>query len=224
MSIPEYFISCDWGTTNFRLKAVETSSLNVMAELGTGGGIKSLYQLYSEGTREGQTRFFVDYLIQQVRKLPSQYRDCQIVATGMASSNMGLQELEYATFPFSENGGSLIWKRITLENKVDILLVSGVRSGTGMMRGEEVQAIGLSEYLAPYKKGIMVLPGTHSKHLVYRYGSFVSLGNYMTGELFEVLSKNSILANSVAQGPFTASGKTAFLEGLGRGIDEGSGG
>src|SRR5690606_27107704 len=213
MSIPEYFISCDWGTTNFRLKAVETSSLNVMAELGTGGGIKSLYQLYSEGTREGQTRFFADYLIQQLRKLPSQYRDCQIVATGMASSNIGLHELEYATFPFSENGGSLIWKRISLKNKVDLLLVSGVRSKTGMMRGEEAQAIGLSEYLTPYDRGILVLPGTHSKHLAYELGNFISLRNYMTGELFEVLSKNSILANSVVPGPLTDWGKEAFLEG-----------
>lgn len=220
MTIPKYFLSCDWGTTNFRLKVVGTTSLDILAERSTEGGIRSLYQLYSEGSTEGQTQFFSDYLAQQIRMLPSQYRDGLIVATGMASSNIGLRELEYATFPFPVSGESLIWERISLEDKVDLLLVSGVRSATGMMRGEEVQAIGLSEYLSPHAKGILILPGTHSKHLAFELGNFISLKNFMTGELFEVLSKNSILANSVVAGPFTKSGKEAFLEGLGQSFSE----
>ena len=219
MTIPKYFISCDWGTTNFRLKVVETSSLDVLAELSTDGGVKSVYQLYSDGAREGQTQFFAGYLSQQIRKLPSQFQNLLIVATGMASSNIGLQELEYATFPFPASGDSLIWKRISLDSKSDVLLVSGVKSETGMMRGEEVQAIGLAEYLAPYSKSTLILPGTHCKHLEYYLGNFISLNNFMTGELFEVLSKNSILANSVVAGPFTKSGRETFLEGLKQGLE-----
>ncbi len=218
MTIPKYFISCDWGTTNFRLKVVETSSLDVLAELSTDGGVKSVYQLYSDGAREGQTQFFAGYLSQQIRKLPSQFQNLLIVATGMASSNIGLQELEYATFPFPASGDSLIWKRISLDSKSDVLLVSGVKSETGMMRGEEVQAIGLAEYLAPYSKSTLILPGTHSKHLEYDLGNFISLNNFMTGELFDVLSNNSILANSVVAGPFTKSGRETFLEGLDQGL------
>ena len=146
------------------------------------------------------------------------------MASGMASSNVGLHELEYATFPFSENGGNLIWERISPETPPELLLASGVNPGAARMRGEEVQAIGLSEYLTPYERGILVLPGTHSKHLTYELDNFISLRNYMTGELFEVLLKNSILANSVIPGPFTESGKAAFLEGMDRGIDAGLGG
>ena len=219
MSMPKCFISCDGGTTNFRLKVVETSSLKVLAEHSTDCGIKSLFQLYSNGKREGQTQFFMDYLFQEVGKLPDQHQGHLIIASGMASSNIGLQEMEYATFPFSANGENLLWKRISSDNKLNVLLVSGVKCETGMMRGEEVQAIGLAEYLAPFGRGTLILPGTHSKHLGYDLGNFISLKNFMTGELFEVLLKNSILANSVVAGPLTKSGKEAFLGGIDQGMN-----
>ncbi|MCG2459601.1 2-dehydro-3-deoxygalactonokinase [Flavobacteriaceae bacterium F89] len=217
MKIPKYFISCDWGTTNFRLKVVESPSLKVIAEHSTDRGIKPLYQLYLDGKRKGQTQFFMDYLIQEVRKFKTQYQELLIVATGMASSNMGLKELEYAPFPFSASGEDLLWKGISSRNELDVLLVSGVKGESGMMRGEEVQAIGLAEFLPPHGNGTLLLPGTHSKHLVYEFGKFVSLKNFMTGELFEVLLKNSILANSVVAGPLLKSGRKAFLDGLGKG-------
>ncbi len=219
MKIPKYFISCDWGTTNFRLKVVETSSLDVIFEHRTDRGVKSLFQLYSEGKREGQTQFFMDYLYQEARNLPVQHQGHLIIASGMASSNIGLQELEYAQFPFSVSGENLNWKCISLDSKLDVLLVSGVKCETGMMRGEEVQAIGLGGFLAPHGKGTLILPGTHSKHLGYDSGNFISLNNFMTGELFEVLSKNSILANSVVAGPLAKSAREAFLDGIGQGLN-----
>src|SRR5690606_38054296 len=106
-----------------------------------------------------------------------------------------------------------------LDSKLDVLLVSGVKCETGMMRGEEVQAIGLGGFLAPHGKGTLILPGTHCKHLTYDLGNFISLNNFMTGELFEVLSKNSILANSMIAGPLASSGRESFLEGVDQGLE-----
>src|SRR5204862_880771 len=44
---------------------------------------------------------------------------------------------------------------------------------------------------------ILVLPGTHSKHLFIANGQIEGLCTYMTGELFDVLTRHSILKATV---------------------------
>ena len=117
----------------------------------------------------------------------------------MASSSIGLYELDYADLPFNVNGDNLIVKRLILKNKSELLLISGVKNNDGMMRGEETQAIGFEDYLKPFNESILILPGTHSKHLEYKNGNFIDLKSFMTGELFEILSLKSILSNSVTK-------------------------
>ena len=46
MKIPDCFISCDWGTSNFRLRLVETKTLNVLVEHKTDQGVKNVYQKF----------------------------------------------------------------------------------------------------------------------------------------------------------------------------------
>lgn len=219
MHLPKHFISCDWGTTHFRVKVIETETLKVLFEHKNDRGIKPLYEEYTQQQAISQSCFFAEALKKQLNILPVDFQTCPIVLSGMASSSIGLEELAYADFPFKQSGEDLLCKAMTLHNGLHVYLVSGVKTATGMMRGEETQAIGLAEYLAPYGKGILMLPGTHSKHIQYDQGSFTTLVNFMTGELFEVLSKKSILASSVKEGQWTPAAKTAFMEGLALGFD-----
>ena len=218
MSFPDYFISCDWGTTNFRLRVVETDSLQVLAEHKTDQGIKVLYEKYREQKETDQTRFFLAYLQEQLLKLPAEHQQHLVVAAGMASANIGLCELDYADLPLDRSGANLVRKHIS-HDSLELLLISGAKSANGVMRGEETQAIGLAEYLSPQSQGILLLPGTHSKHISYRNGQFDALKTFMTGELFEILSKKSILANSVATSDWTAERIGAFKEGLEAGLN-----
>lgn len=218
MKLPEIFLSVDWGTTNFRLRVVETATLGVISECKTDKGIRLLNEQYLTQKECERQHFFADYLAAQVRTLPVEYQSCPIVLSGMASSSIGLQELDYAEFPFDQSGQNLLWKQMTLHNGLAVFLISGVKNSSGMIRGEEIQAIGLSKLLLPYGTGILILPGTHSKHLRYQAGAFTDLTNLMTGELFEVLSKRSILASSVTHGPWTEKTETAFKEGLALGF------
>lgn len=220
MNFPKFFISCDWGTSNFRLRLVESSSLEVMLEHKTNQGIKHVYQEYLSQEGVSQTQFFANYLKAQVQNLPEEHQKNQIILAGMASSNIGLYELVYADLPIEESGGNLISRNISLENGLNIILISGVKSQTGVMRGEETQAIGLVEDLKPYDKGILLLPGTHSKHLYYTNGYFTDFKNYMTGELFELLSQKSILANSVTQSPWDDAKQESFKAGLRLGLEK----
>jgi len=214
MKIPTHFISGDWGTTNFRLRLVETSTLQVLAQINNDQGIRAVHQKYSLQHKINQHEYFLDFLSEQILQFPKEHQKHLVILTGMASANIGLLELGYADFPISKNGNNLKWKYLSKNNKIKTLLISGVKSSTGMMRGEEIQAVGLEEYLAPFGKGILLLPGTHSKHLTYKERKFTGLKSFMTGELFELLSKKSILSYSVDKGPLEMNREDFFKEGL----------
>lgn len=214
MDIPEYFISCDWGTSNFRLRLVRSESLEIMNEFKTDQGIKTLYASYLEQQEFNQKDFFSNYLLNQIQRLPNEHQGHLIIAAGMASSNIGLYELEYSEMPFYGDGKHIITKQIKLKNDAILLLISGVKNNSGMMRGEETQAIGLENNLSTCKEGILILPGTHSKHLAYENGKFIKLKNFMTGELFEILSKKSILSTSIVKENKNNMSERSFLEGV----------
>ena len=219
MELPKYFISCDWGTTNFRLKLVHTPTLKVLVEYRTDQGVKVLYEKFRLQNGVDRQVFFMKYLLEQIEKFPEEHRKYIVVASGMASSSIGLCELEYAEIPFTCSGKSLNWQSIPLREGQELLIISGVKGKTGMMRGEEVQSIGLEEHLAHCENGILLLPGTHSKHLSYKNGEFYALKNYMTGELFELLVRKSILSNSISSGENRPVRESAFEEGMHLGLE-----
>lgn len=220
MTLPKYFISCDWGTTNFRLRLVETENLNVLEEHKTDQGVKTIFEKFSKQDILNQKQFFTDYLVKQIQNLPAQHQKHLVVLAGMASSSIGLYELPYTEMPITMNGKSLLWENIYMDLvDLHLLVISGVKTATGMMRGEEIQAIGLEDELKQFDSGTLILPGTHCKHMFYEDGEFIGLRNYMTGELFEVLSSKSILSNSIENLGWNEGSEAAFLKGLEAGFE-----
>ena len=135
----------------------------------------------------------------------------------MASSTIGWVELPYANAPLRVDGTDFNVQRITWEGPPwigETFLISGVATATNMMRGEETEMAGLlHEARDDAKSALLVLPGTHSKHLRIENGVLQEIATYMTGELYEVLMRHSVLAASV-------SGSGAFDEnGFGQGVE-----
>ncbi|MEQ8220638.1 MAG: 2-dehydro-3-deoxygalactonokinase [Arenibacter sp.] len=220
MALPENFISCDWGTSNFRLRLVETHSLKILSEIKTDRGIKKCYQLYKLQKNLSQQAFFTNYLLAQLEKLDLQAMGKRyVVSSGMLSSSIGMQELEYCKLPIAFSGEDLISNWISKGKDLDLLLISGARTDSDVMRGEEIQAIGLSDYLPKSGRGILLLPGTHSKHIQFEDGQFMDFTTYMTGELFEVIGKHSILAPSLEEVPWSPLFEDIFLKGVEKGVD-----
>ncbi|MEM9326583.1 MAG: 2-dehydro-3-deoxygalactonokinase [Bacteroidota bacterium] len=214
------FISVDWGTSNCRLRLVERSSLRILTEMKTEVGIRQCYEGFQSQKDQDQESFFGQYLATQVRRLSGYGDKLTIVLSGMASANIGLKELEYAALPIRASGENLITEETalnTLSNRC--LLISGVRASQDVMRGEEIQAVGLSEYLPVDGEAILLLPGTHSKHLSYSSGDFHAFSTFMTGELFEVLSQHTILVNSLEKTAWDDNSKGPFLDGVRAGVD-----
>ncbi|NME67978.1 2-dehydro-3-deoxygalactonokinase [Flammeovirga aprica] len=218
-SLPKQFVSCDWGTSNFRLRLIDTDSLDVVKEHKTNKGVKALYQEFTSTSQLSQYKFFSDYLTNQLKEIDEEKKSNYIVASGMASSSIGLQELGYAQMPIDAYGQNLFSKFITLEKDLSLVLVSGVKTGNDVMRGEEIQAVGLTDYLPIKSKGILLLPGTHSKHITYQKGIFNGFKTYMTGEIFDLISSQSLLSVSIQKAFFEPQYQPAFMAGVRKGME-----
>lgn len=211
------FISIDWGTTNFRLRLVDFSSLSVLEEIENGFGVKEIYQQFLTSENNHQKDFFLSFLESQLFKLNGFTTNTPIIISGMASSNIGLFELEYANLPMTTSGKGITFKKIESKNFDTIVLISGVKSDTDIMRGEETQVLGLLEKI---KDGVLLLPGTHSKHLRIENNQVVDFKTFMTGELFELISKKSLLANSIETLDWNVMVKDSFKKGLQEGLSK----
>ena len=211
---PDHFISCDWGTSNFRLRVIRTDALAVLAEQATTDGVRDLNARYGEQRGADRLAFFTTFLRAKLDRLPAAYRTAAVVVSGMASSNLGMQDLPYADLPITADGAGLVYHDHPAWPGQSVRLISGVKSATGMMRGEETQALGLLSQMDPAREGVLLLPGTHSKHLSYRGGQFTDFTSFLTGELFELLSRQSILASSVQSGDWNTRAESAFREGV----------
>ena len=107
-----------------------------------------------------------------------------------------------------------------LPNKIH--LISGAKTNSDVMRGEETQIVGLIEKEDLFKKTLFILPGTHSKHILTDNGMVTGIKTFITGELFEVISQHSILKESLAEGKFGENELVAFQEGVTLSNEDGS--
>jgi len=198
-------LSCDWGTSSFRLRLVDPLSGDVLGEVLSPTGVAATFDAWkTEQERSGVQRidFFCHFLQQRIdeleRLLALPLDGLPVVLSGMASSSIGMAELPYASLPFPLDGGQVKvrWLAARPGFPHRLLLISGVRSLQDVMRGEETQLIGLSEQLPPGKPCVLVFPGTHSKHMYVEQGQMTDFRTFMTGEVFSALVHHTILKES----------------------------
>jgi 2-dehydro-3-deoxygalactonokinase len=225
----EFFINCDWGTTHFRLRAIRLAGTDIVAEFQSLDGVARLAAAKGSSARGDLYRTVLSEGLEQLQATVGHAAlSAPVLISGMASSSIGWQELPYAPVPFSIKGENLIWKELDLggrnTNPRRVVLVSGARTESDVMRGEETQALGV--FRLPIAKqfadrSVLVLPGTHSKHLQVLTGRIVDFRTFMTGELFEMLPKHSILRHSVnADGPMSDILEGKSLEAFRAGVDQ----
>lgn len=139
-----------------------------------------------------------------------------VLASGMVGSREGWREVEYVETPADID--MLVQGTIALRASGGrrVCIVPGVRCAEGpdVMRGEETQVMGalsLCPQLAVDSQ--ILLPGTHSKWVDVRAGKIVRFATMMTGELYALLCRHSILG---AVSPHLPAGTNpqAFDEGV----------
>ena len=151
----------------------------------------------------------------------------------MASSSVGWRELPYAKTPFPLDGSGVRSQELNWSKPEwlgPVYLISGVATACDMMRGEETEVIGLMSDVslaALRERSLLILPGTHSKHVWIENQSVVDFRTFMTGELFEVLGRQSLLKASIDAGARTGNDslsgpdRAAFQEGVAWAKDHG---
>ncbi|NLU15581.1 MAG: 2-dehydro-3-deoxygalactonokinase [Serratia liquefaciens] len=184
------WIAIDWGTTNFR--AFLMRGEQCLSTLSRPCGLLAV-----------EKNRFADTLKTLLQPWLADQGALPVVMAGMVGSQQGWHEVAYLTQPcglkslaagamaFTTDWGSPAW------------IIPGVR-GQGLaqqpevMRGEEVQLLGLAR-LHPAAQCLAILPGTHSKHVQLNHGEIGRFSTFMTGELFSLLSRHSILGNALSE-------------------------
>jgi 2-dehydro-3-deoxygalactonokinase len=198
----KYWIAIDWGTTNFR--AFLLDDLRVIDQTTQPCGLLAVERNAFAATLHGHLAHWL-----------RDYGAVPVLMAGMVGSQQGWHEVSYVTAPASATAlaagafslatpwGSAAW------------IIPGVSATSAfglpdVMRGEEVQLLGLNAQ-HPALQHVVILPGTHSKHVQLSHGSVTHFSTFMTGELFSVLSQHSLLGRAL---PAQHEDEASFLTGV----------
>jgi 2-dehydro-3-deoxygalactonokinase len=216
------FIGCDWGSSNFRLALLAENGLP-LAEFADDGGIVSLRK---NGAGALELMNHLHKGLTSLALVSGRNPDAlPLFISGMAGSSIGIVEVPYAPVPFALDGSDAKVHELSpllgIPNKVVVL--SGVCTHDDVMRGEETESMGLLS-AAGAQDAFLILPGTHSKHIEVISGKIETFQTYMTGELFNVISSQTILAKSLedpSMDPFDDHGRRCFIDGLSLSANQG---
>jgi 2-dehydro-3-deoxygalactonokinase len=123
-----------------------------------------------------------------------------VIACGMVGSRQGWVEAPYRELPADLAAPGLPCAQVRAGRGVTVNVIPGLvdlRGQRGVMRGEETQLLGAGlagDGRDDQDERVIVLPGTHSKWARLRGSVVRGFTTYLTGELFALLSRHSVLA------------------------------
>lgn len=206
-------ILIDSGTTNSRLRLYDQTTNKVLDSEKIRIGVRDTAISGSNHNLKAQLKNGIERLLTRNQLTPSDIK--YIAASGMITSNLGIYEVPHVTSPAGISDFARFSKVIKLEEFLNIpcVFIPGMKnmvtlSGTedllshindfDVMRGEEVESFGLLKQFALKGKGMIVLPGSHTK--------FVAVGenkdllyclSTLGGEILQAIQKETILSDSL---------------------------
>jgi 2-dehydro-3-deoxygalactonokinase len=185
------FLAIDWGTTNRRIYRIEDGAVTNTERDALG--VTSVTDFAGE-----------------LAAIRSRLGNLPVLMAGMVGSTIGWREAPYVAAPAGLDELSANLQHIDDRTAI----VPGISFSEGsrgdVMRGEEVQLLGaVAAGMAP-RNAMLVQPGTHCKWVEMADGHIARFTTAMTGELFALLRKHSILS---AQLGADATVGQAFIDG-----------
>ncbi len=182
------FLAVDWGTTNLRAwRVAATGDIEASRELPLG--VSQIPRGEAQHVFEREIRPTM-----HAEHLPA-------LLCGMIGSDLGWRTAPYVACPAGlaelANGVLHVGAPGAPSLIIPGLKCDGVTGAPDVMRGEETQLIGWAALNPEKTKGrhLVCHPGTHAKWALMQDGYIVRFITAMTGELFDVLSKHSVLRN-----------------------------
>lgn len=190
----------DWGTSNLRVWLVDTDG-NVLGERQSPEGMQGLTREQFAGVLDGHLTAL------------GANDDVPVMIAGMAGARTGWIEAPYLDVPaklvFVAEGAVR-----APHDRRTVYILPGVCQKApfpyDVMRGEETQLAGAAA--GGLEDGIFCLPGTHSKWALLQNGVLQRFTTVMTGELFDLIGRQSILRLSVDTSASTMPDNPTFAE------------
>jgi 2-dehydro-3-deoxygalactonokinase len=186
MSVAGY-VAVDWGTSSFRLWRVDRAG-GVLGERRSQEGMMAA----------GKLGFAT--VLQSHLDAVGAANDLPVIICGMAGARQGWVEAGYIDTP--AHLASILERAVSVPGEArDIRILPGIAqrdpNAPDVMRGEETQLLGALGADAA-SDGVVCIPGTHSKWATVKGGTVERFATFMTGELFSVVSRETILSHAMA--------------------------
>jgi 2-dehydro-3-deoxygalactonokinase len=145
-----------------------------------------------------------------------------VLMCGMIGSTLGMVEVPYLDAPAGLDDLAVALHRVEGQDP-PVLIAPGLRctrsnGDPDVMRGEETKILGWASLDPARRKGrrLLVLPGTHAKWALIEDGRIVRFITAMSGELFDLVSRHSVLKTDEG-----ADDPEAFMAGVRTGAEPG---
>ena len=177
------FIAGDWGTSRLRLYLCDAAN-NVLETRNARGAAAA----------RGEHELVLDG---EIAAWETSSGPLPVVLCGMVGSSIGWVQAPYLPAPVDPH--TLAAACVALRGgRVRIVPGVSCRNRLGapdVMRGEETQILGAMRLDPALSQGtrLICLPGTHTKWVVLRDGVIVEFLTAPTGEMFELLSRHSVM-------------------------------
>ncbi|WP_134678666.1 2-dehydro-3-deoxygalactonokinase [Paracoccus ravus] len=178
------WIAVDWGTTRLRVWAMQGSE--VLEHRASDKGMGSL-------TPEGFEPALLELVGDWLGDLP-----VPVIACGMVGARTGWVEAEYRPTPCTPLDPLRATRPVVRDPRLQVHILPGLSQidPPDVLRGEETQIAG---FIAqnPDFEGTLCLPGTHCKWVRVANGLVEGFHTFMTGEVYALLSRQSVLRLTV---------------------------
>lgn len=177
------WIAVDWGTSHVRAWVMRADG-SVLDRRSSAQGMGALDRSGFEPA---------------LRELVGDALPAPVLACGMVGSRQGWAEAPYAAVPCAPPSAA---EAVQVGGTdLDVRILPGVKQvqPADVMRGEETQIAGFLA-TSPGFDGVICLPGTHTKWAHVSAGEIVSFRTAMTGEMFALLTEQSVLRHSMGEG------------------------
>ncbi|MEM9342943.1 MAG: 2-dehydro-3-deoxygalactonokinase [Pseudomonadota bacterium] len=180
------WIACDWGTSALRVWAMSADG----QVLDHARSDKGMGTLDKSGFQPALLSLIEPWLTKPTRA----------VACGMVGARQGWVEAPYTPVPCDPRTVTAT-AALTTDPRLTVTVLGGIRQDqpADVMRGEETQIAGALT-TRPDFDGVLCLPGTHTKWAQISAGEIVSFRTFMSGELFALMSTQSVLRHSLGDG------------------------
>lgn len=193
----------DWGTTSFRLWAVDADGA-VLAERRSSEGLTSAGDF--------------DAVLESHAAALGVGIDVPAILCGMVGARTGWLEAPYLDAPVQLSDVAGRASRVKAASRA-VFILPGVcqrHPAPDVMRGEETKLLGLGR-----DDGLVLMPGTHTKWARLDGGFLSGFSTFMTGEIFAHLrgAPTSVLRQAVGDAPLAQTSGPVFADAVRAGFE-----